>query len=87
MLICKYSSPARFNRSMRSFTSKYPFVINPETIRLFRIREMIASSSGCSSGSPPLIVIMEVPKEPSRSIRRNISSVGTGFEKSSNSLQ
>jgi len=32
-------------------------------------------------------VMMEVPSSASRSIRRSISSVGTGLEKSSNSLQ
>src|SRR5215472_11383330 len=56
-------------------------------IPFLRIRVMIASRSGWSNGSPPLIVMMAVPMVPSRSMRRNISLVGTGFEKSSNSLQ
>ena len=47
----------------------------------------MSSSSGCSSGSPPEIVTTEVPSAPSLSMRRYISSSGTGFEKSSYSLQ
>jgi len=38
----------------------------------------MSSSCGCSSGSPPLIVITDVPRSPSRSTRRNIWSVETG---------
>src|SRR5271169_5043686 len=48
---------------------------------------MSSSSSGCSSGSPPLNVMMDVPSRARWSIRRFITSVGTGFEKSSYSLQ
>src|SRR5713101_5578109 len=51
------------------------------------MRAMMASRSGCRSGSPPLMVISEVPNDAKRSIRRSISSVGTGSEWSSNSLQ
>src|SRR5579862_7705048 len=47
----------------------------------------MSSSCGCSSGSPPLIVMTDVPRSPSRSTRRSIWSVETGFEKSSYSLQ
>ena len=48
---------------------------------------MIFSMSGCISGSPPLIMIAVVPRSASLSNRWNITSVGTGFEKSSYSLQ
>src|ERR1700732_2735716 len=48
---------------------------------------MISSNSGWSSGSPPLIVITDVPSSASLSTRSNMVSVGTGLEKSSYSLQ
>src|SRR5215469_178542 len=54
---------------------------------MWRMRRMIPSRSGCKRGSPPLIVITDVPSSDSLSIRRNISSVGTGLETSSYSLQ
>src|SRR5260370_27293883 len=59
----------------------------PAIAPVLRIRAMIWSRSGCSSGSPPEIVMTEVPSLPRSSIRRNISSSGTGSETSSNSLQ
>src|SRR5260370_1408346 len=59
----------------------------PAIAPVLRIRAMICSRSGCSSGSPPEIVITEVPSRPRSSIRRSISSSGTGSETSSNSLQ
>jgi len=62
-------------------------VIIPATAPFMRIRPMIWSRSGCNKGSPPLIVMTEVPNSPSLSTRLNMTSVGTGFEKSSNSLQ
>ena len=52
-----------------------------------RVRAIIASSSGWSSGSPPLNVIMEVPSAASRSSRLSMSGSGTGFDTASNSLQ
>src|SRR5690242_13125888 len=45
------------------------------------------SISGCISGSPPLMVITEVPIPARMSSRFFISASGTGLEKSSNSLQ
>src|SRR5436190_4679432 len=51
------------------------------------MRPMMSSRSGCSNGSPPLMVITDVRNSPSLSIRRNMISVGTGLEKSSYSLQ
>jgi len=51
------------------------------------MRRMIASSSGCSIGSPPLIVMMVAPSPASRSTRRSISANGTGADTASNSLQ
>src|SRR4030095_2675459 len=48
---------------------------------------MIRTTSGCSRGSPPLRVMIAVPSAAKRSIRPSISAVGTGFEKSSYSLQ
>ena len=62
-------------------------MINPATMPFLRMRRMISSSSGCSRGSPPLMVITEVPSAPSLSTRWYMVSVGTGFETSSNSLQ
>ena len=46
-----------------------------------------SSNSGCISGSPPLIVMIDVPISASKSSRRFISSSGTGFDTSSYSLQ
>src|SRR6266851_5610832 len=46
-----------------------------------------SSNSGCIKGSPPLIVIIDVPISASRSSRRFISSIGTGFDTWSYSLQ
>ena len=59
--ICMWSRPARFRRSMRSGISRYPFVIMPAIMPWWRMRRMMSSSSGCSSGSPPEIVIIDVP--------------------------
>ena len=87
MLICRCSSPARLNSSMRFCVSKNPFVIIPAIIPRRRMCLTISSSSGCSSGSPPLMVMIDVPMSARRSSRLFISSSGTGFEKSSNSLQ
>ena len=42
---------------------------------------MIVSISGCSKGSPPLIVTMAVFRYARRSMRRIISSVGIGRRK------
>ena len=52
-----------------------------------RVWAIIASSSGCIRGSPPLTVIIEVPRSASLSRRRSISSSGTGLETASYSLQ
>ncbi len=52
-----------------------------------RMCRITSSKSGCISGSPPLIVMIDVPISASASSRFFISSSGTGFEKSSNSLQ
>src|SRR6266436_6321564 len=52
-----------------------------------RICRIPSSSTGCISGSPPLMVIIEGPMSASKSSRFFISGSGTGFEKSSNSLQ
>jgi hypothetical protein len=48
---------------------------------------MTSSISGCSSGSPPLMVMIDVPIFANKSSRRFISSSGTGIDTSSNSLQ
>ncbi len=48
---------------------------------------MSASRSGCSMGSPPLKATTELPSSASLSIRRAISSVGTGGDTLSYSLQ
>ena len=52
-----------------------------------RMWAIIVSRSGCIRGSPPLTVIIEVPRSASLSTRRSISSSGTGFEMASYSLQ
>ena len=52
-----------------------------------RMRRIRSSKSGCSKGSPPLNVIMVVPNSCSRSMRRSMTSVGTGCETLSYSLQ
>ena len=52
-----------------------------------RMCAIMASSSGCISGSPPLTVIIEVPSSASLSMRRTISSSGTGLLTASYSLQ
>ena len=53
----------------------------------WRMRAMIASRSGCMSGSPPLMVTAEVPSPARRSTRRSITSRGTGADTESYSLQ
>ena len=58
-----------------------------EIIPRRRICATIASSSGCIRGSPPLTVIMEVPRSASLSSRRAITGRGTGWETVSYSLQ
>ena len=52
-----------------------------------RMRRIRSSRFGCNKGSPPLNVMMVVPNSCSRSIRRSMTSVGTGCEKLSYSLQ
>src|SRR5271157_5172428 len=59
----------------------------PARIGYLRVWAMIASSSGCNSGSPPLKVTMVVPRRARSSMRRFIVSSAMGLEKSSNSLQ
>src|SRR5882762_2940196 len=87
MLICRCSSPAAFNFSMVFLSSKNPLVIIPAIMPRRRICRITSSISGCISGSPPLIVMIEVPMPARMSNRLFISSSGTGLEKSSNSLQ
>src|SRR5216110_2550071 len=72
---------------MRSLVSRNPLVIIPAIIPRRRMCRMISSNSGCRSGSPPLMVMIEVPMFARRSRRFFISSTATGGEKSSNSLQ
>ena len=52
--------------------------------RMWRMR---SSRSGCSIGSPPLKATTDVPSVASLSMRRRITSVGTGGDTLSYSLQ
>src|SRR5262245_4649237 len=87
ILIWRCSSPASFNDTIFFGVRRYPLVIMPAIIPWYRILLMMLSISGWTNGSPPLIVTMAVFKDASLSMRRIISSVGTGGEKSSYSLQ
>src|SRR5580658_1817131 len=87
MLICKCSKPASFKVPIRSLLSKNPFVIIPAIIPRFRMCRITPSNSGCISGSPPLIVMIDVPKPAKISRRFFISTSGTGFDTLSYSLQ
>src|SRR5580693_300195 len=87
MLICKCSNPASFSVPIRSLLSKNPLVIIPAMIPRFRMCRIISSSSGCISGSPPLMVMIDVPMSAKISSRFFISSGGTGFDTLSYSLQ
>ena len=83
----RVSRARRFARKAR--TSRPPMSPKMSAVDMpfLRMRRMMSSSSGWSRGSPPLIVITDVPSAPSLSTRWNMVSVGTGWETSSNSLQ
>jgi hypothetical protein len=87
MLICMWSRPASFRRSMTSRESRYPFVIMVGKRPRDRAWATSSGSSGCRSGSPPLKVRMARPRPARWSMRAFMTSAGTGCDTSSYSLQ